>query len=174
MALPLIHTMSRNISGRAIEAGRYADLRIHGMWSNMNPQQNWSTVKHAYAEPLHGHHSWEAQGLPVLFTFSSTCYYFGESLIDKLGKDTPPIGLIHTAFGGSRIEEWVDNATLKTCSNVSGQPIAASSATGRFHKTNVLPYLDTTVKGWVWCESARNPPPHHVKSGRFLISCPRV
>ena len=30
------------------------------------------------------------------FRFSSTCYYFGESLTEQLGPDAPPIGLIHT------------------------------------------------------------------------------
>ena len=50
----------------------------------MNPQQNWTRVKDALQDS-------------VLFTFSATCYYFGESLIDKLGADAPPIGLIHTA-----------------------------------------------------------------------------
>jgi hypothetical protein len=30
MALPLIHTVSRNISAAAIASGKYANLRIHG------------------------------------------------------------------------------------------------------------------------------------------------
>ncbi len=147
MALPLAHTMSRNISGEAISAGKYANLRIHGMAGNMNPQQNWSTVKDAYDRLTTGK---KGAGQHSLFTYSSTCYYFGESLIDKLGADAPPIGLIHTAWGGSRIESWVDNATLVTCSNSTGQPIPTGQGTANFHKERVVPYLDSSIKGWVW------------------------
>eukprot|EP01048_Picozoa_sp_COSAG05_P004996 COSAG05_NODE_286_length_12159_cov_63.200249_5_plen_295_part_00 len=147
MALPLLHTMSRNISADAIRAGKYKNLRIHGMAGNMNPYQNWSTVSDALAKRTTGK---KGAGKPVLFTFSSTCYYFGESLIDRLGADAPPIGLIHTAWGGSRIEAWVDNATLVTCSNSTAQPIPAGSGTATFHQERVLPYLDSSIKGWVW------------------------
>jgi hypothetical protein len=145
MALPLIHTISRNSSRAAILAGKYADLRIHGMVGNMNPQQNWTTV-HAAAVAAQ-----TPSDPPDLFSFSATCYYFGESLIDKLGEDAPPIGLIHTAWGGSRIESWLDNTTLGTCSNSSGQPIPTSTKRGLFHEERVVPYLDSTIKGWVWC-----------------------
>lgn len=77
--------------------------------------------------------------------FSSTCYYFGESLTDALGADAPPIGLIHTAWGGSMIEQWLDNASIATCGNVSKSP-----ANQMFHDQLVLPYVDTTIKGFVW------------------------
>jgi sialate O-acetylesterase len=147
MALPLGHTMSRNISADAIRAGKYKNLRIHGMSGNMNPYQNWSTVSDAVAKLTTGK---KGAGIPVLFTFSSTCYYFGESLIDKLGDNAPPIGLIHTAWGGSRIEAWVDNKTLATCTNSTGQPIPASAGTAKFHEERVIPYLDSSIKGWVW------------------------
>lgn len=73
-----------------------------------------------------------------------------QSLIDRLGADAPPIGLIHTAWGGSRIEAWVDNSSLATCSNSTGQPVPASPGTAMFHQQRVLPYLDSSIKGFVW------------------------
>jgi sialate O-acetylesterase len=109
----------------------------------MNPQQNWTTVKAAATQP-------DGKDASDLFSYSATCYYFGESLIDKLGPSAPPIGLIHTAWGGSRIESWVDNETLATCANSSGLPIPASEKRGLFHQERVLPYLDSSIKGWVW------------------------
>ena len=78
------------------------------------------------------------------------CCWAEQSLVDRLGADAPPVGLIHTAWGGSRIEAWVDNATLATCSNSTGQPVPASSGTAMFHKERVVPYLDSSIKGWVW------------------------
>jgi hypothetical protein len=37
--LPLVHSYTRNITRDAILAGKYANIRIHGMKGNMNPFQ---------------------------------------------------------------------------------------------------------------------------------------
>lgn len=55
------------------------------------------------------------------------------------------VGLIHTAFGGSSIEQWLSNETIATCSQA-----AQSSSNQMWHDARVLPYIGTTVKGWVW------------------------
>jgi hypothetical protein len=77
MALPLLHTMSRNISRDEIKAGKYGNIRIHGISGNMNPDQPWSTLAAALETAAQSDAS-------KLMAFSSTCYYFGESLTDKL------------------------------------------------------------------------------------------
>ena len=41
-----------------------------------------------------------------LMGMSATCIEFGRSLLDQLGEDAPPIGLIASAVGGTRIESW--------------------------------------------------------------------
>jgi hypothetical protein len=45
MALPLVHSYTRNITRDAILAGKYANIRIHGMKGNMNPFQPVVTLK---------------------------------------------------------------------------------------------------------------------------------
>lgn len=47
MALPMVHTLTRNITRDAILAGNYSTLRLHGIKGNMNPFQPWATVKQA-------------------------------------------------------------------------------------------------------------------------------
>ena len=131
MALPLEHTISRNISEAAIKAGKYSNMRIYGISGNMNPTMNWTTPS-------------AAVDAKTFFQFSSTCWYFGESLVDRLGDDMP-VGLIHTAWGGSTIEQWLDNETIATCSNAT-----LSKANGEWHETRVLPFSTMTIKGWVW------------------------
>ena len=87
-----------------------------------------------------------------LMGFSSTCYYFGESLSDELAKGgapPPPIGLVHTAWGGSTIEQWLTNETIASCKNAS-----ISGSNQEWHDQRVMPYIGMTVKGWVWCESS--------------------
>eukprot|EP00658_Telonema_sp_P-2_P024268 TRINITY_DN19753_c0_g1_i3.p1 TRINITY_DN19753_c0_g1~~TRINITY_DN19753_c0_g1_i3.p1 ORF type:complete len:493 (-),score=82.52 TRINITY_DN19753_c0_g1_i3:240-1718(-) len=141
MALPLLHTLSRNKSRDAILAGRYSTMRIFGMSGNMNPNQAWSSLKDAVTTDPDPDKS-------LFMGFSSTCYYFGESLVDTLiaaGQPVPPIGLIHTAWGGSTIEQWLDNSTIVSCSNVSISP-----ANGEWHESRVLPFISMTLKGFVW------------------------
>lgn len=139
-ALPMVHTLSRNKSAAAIKSGSYANLRIYGISGNMNPDMPWTTLKAALE-------SNPDQDSSLFMQFSSTCYYFGESLTEELAKSgpAPPIGLIHTAWGGSTIEQWLDNRTIATCANTS-----ISAANGEWHETRVMPYIDMTVKGWVW------------------------
>lgn len=56
-----------------------------------------------------------------------------------------PLGLVSTAIGGSMIEEWVPNTTIDNCKNVS---IAGHNQ--MLYDEKVLPYLEMTVKGWLW------------------------
>ena len=144
MALPLVHTLTRNTSRDAILAGKYGNLRIHGISGNMNPTQPWTTLRDALATDAADPDN------SMMMQFSSTCYYFGESLSDELAKSSadgaaPPIGLINTAFGGSTIEQWLDASTMATCANASADP-----SDGEWHVQRVLPYVHTTLKGWVW------------------------
>ncbi len=158
MALPLSHTLSRNVSRDAIMKGKYSNIRIHGMAGNMNPAQAWATLKDALADRPTDDGDALLRGKPPcqphcdsdtskLMGFSSTCYYFGESLSDELAKagPPPPIGLVHTAWGGSTIEQWLTNETISTCANAS-----ISAANQEWHDSRVMPYVDMTVKGWVW------------------------
>jgi sialate O-acetylesterase len=141
MALPLLHTFSRNISMDAINAGKYSNIRITGQKQNMNVDQAWSTLAAAVQND-------------TFFHFSSTCYYFGESLTDKLntaggGNGAPPIGLIHTAYGGSMIEAWTTKEATAAC-------VGTAQPSQVLWDTSVVPYLDTTVKGWVWYQGENN------------------
>ena len=137
MALPVLHTFSRNKSRDALQSGRGPNIRITGLKGNMNKDQLWTSAADACIGEL----------CTDLFMFSSTCWYFGESLADKLGKEAPPIGLIHTAWGGSMIEQWTTDNVSATC---KGMSLPKAGFTQVFFDTRVKPYLDTTLKGWVW------------------------
>lgn len=138
MALPLAHTMSRNISRDAILKGKYSNIRIHGLSGNMNPTQPWSTLKDAIATNPDSDRS-------LFGGFSSTCYYFGEALSDRLGEDAPHIGLVHTAWGGSTVEQWLTNDSIATCANAS-----ISDSNQKWHDARVMPYVGMTLKGFLW------------------------
>ena len=154
--LPLEHTNHRNTSMNAALAGHYTNIRIHGMHSNMNPAQPWSTVKAAIAAKS-------------FFSFSSTCYYFGESLTDALGSEAPPLGLIHTAQGGTTIEQWLRNSTTMQCRDTY-------TPSGVLHYERVVPYLGMAIKGWVWFQGEQDSGDFHGNSAQgfgYGSSCAR-
>ena len=143
MALPLLHTYSRNITVAAIHAGKYNNIRIHGLNGNMNPTQPWSTLPQALAQRIGPDNSSDSS---AFIRFSATCFYFAQELTDKLGgKRAPPIGLVHTAWGGSTIEQWLSNKTIATC-----QSARITSKNQEYHDSRVLPYINMSLKGFVW------------------------
>ena len=158
MALPLLHTFHRNISRAAALAGTF-NIRINGLKGNMNADQPWISNAGAAVAGTGTEQS------NALFQFSSTCYYFAESLLEEMelsrkssesSSNTsaavpplPPIGLIHTAWGGSQIEAWLAPGARAQCAGTAG----AAGSGGSLWRSAAAPYLDTTLKGFLWCTS---------------------
>ena len=85
---------------------------------------------------------------------SATCYYYGESLTDELGNGAPPIGLVHTAYGGSTIEQWLTPEIVLSCSNSTAN--CTSAGCGEWWEQRVVPFAGMTVKGWTWYQGENN------------------
>ena len=113
MALPFEHTYARNATIAKIKHGgfdRLADIRITGLKGNMNIDQPWITLTAAVGGSAKENGTMPSYGDILLDKFSSTCIYFGMSLATARAgaKLAPtPLGLIHTAWGGSMIEQWL-------------------------------------------------------------------
>ena len=88
-----------------------------------------------------------------------------------------PIGIVDTAIGGQRIEEFMPNGTdagIHLCSQRTGENLPQWD--GPLYGKQVLPYIDMTVKGFLWCTLAvptlrfsrllcsRRPHPHSIAS----------
>ena len=138
MALPLQNTLSRNLSLAAIAGGKYHNIRVQQLRGNMNPDTPWTPIAQAAASP----------NASVFLAFSGTCYYFGQALTDALGAAAPPIGLVHVAWGGSTIQQWVSNDTLNA--NVCANHSSGQGNDGGWWESRVLPYRSMTLKGWIW------------------------
>jgi len=152
MALPMLHSYSRNISRDSILSGHYSNIRIHGLLGNMNPFQPWATLKDALARTSTGSDAGNNSDTSSFMHFSASCYYFGESLSDHLaakstaaGTEATPIGLIHTAWGGSTIEQWLSRDAIATCGGAAVSPVNSE-----WHESRVLPYVGMSVKGFTW------------------------
>jgi hypothetical protein len=84
MALPVANTFSRFESEAAIKSGKYANVRIKQMSTNMNPAIPWTNLSSA-VNTIIAAGGWGGANTSELFHFSSTCWYFGQSLADELG-----------------------------------------------------------------------------------------
>ncbi|MEL7237606.1 MAG: sialate O-acetylesterase, partial [Planctomycetota bacterium] len=71
------------------------------------------TVPHAYtaAPDDTAGGSWQRATPETVAGFSAVAYYFGKTLREQIGDDTP-IGLIESAFGGTPIESWLPREAL--------------------------------------------------------------
>lgn len=111
--------------------------------------------------------TWEEASPATTPNFSATAYYFGRMLNSTLNV---PVGLIHSSWGGSRIEAWMDADMLKEIPEkkipqkkeditiVNGTPTVLFNGM-------VKPVLGYGIRGAIWYqgESNRGEPELYVK-----------
>ena len=109
------YTFNRNITYQSIMDGQYSNIRYITMnrfdTSNVtfvlppmdkHPVNQWQAVRPEIANISLG---WS------LDKFSAPCWYFAQSLVDLYGLKDVNLGLIDTAVGGTKIEQWIQNKT---------------------------------------------------------------
>ena len=182
MALETYFTYSADALKAEIAAGKYSGLR-HFMYGSMGDhfeslepqyvtswnslsagaQYTWHNVSSSASLPSRIPGSRRGQIEHSPFTqFSATCMYFGVELIDEraaAGLESVPIGLIQSAIGGSQIESWMSNETLRQCKDQSLSGGAASlpdgSDSGQLYYGMVAPFVNYSVAGWLWYQGEK-------------------
>lgn len=129
--------------------------------NSLNPnirvfQPGWNPVS---SVPLRDFTSgrWVAARPTSTPTFSATAYFFARKLQEKLGI---PIGLLINSRGGSKIEAWMDSATL-----ASVRPVVVPSTLDwqtahvtdfQLYNTFLYPFIGYTIKGAIWSQGESN------------------
>ncbi|MDR1780984.1 MAG: sialate O-acetylesterase [Tannerella sp.] len=110
---------------------------------------------------------WEVAGPQTTPGFTATGYYFGRLLNKTLNV---PVGLIHTSWGGSRIEAWMTPESLKDIPEkaipVTEADIKINNGTPTvLYNGMIHPILGYGIRGAIWYqgESNRNEPDLYVK-----------
>jgi hypothetical protein len=165
--LPVLHTYWRNETARNITLGKYSNLRLMAGGSGSTVRKASAAKEPATGIPwpapyggVNGTNTWmtAAQAAPdgcvdagtcPLFAMGGTCWYFAQGLAD-LGVTTP-IGIADTAIGGQRIEEFILNRSTSVCGSI-GTGVWNGQLTGQ----QVVPFMDMTLKGWVWYQGENN------------------
>lgn len=152
MALETYFTFSADTLQAEIRGGKYAQLR-HFMFGSMGDHYEalapqWVTSQNSLSAGANykWHNVTASASVPSLDAatkqhsawaqFSATCMYYGAELIDARraqGLPDVPIGLIQSAIGGSQIESWMSNETLRECKNLSLTGGAVPEDSGRLY-----------------------------------------
>ncbi|MDR2382291.1 MAG: sialate O-acetylesterase [Prevotellaceae bacterium] len=111
--------------------------------------------------------TWEIANAQTVPDFTATGYFFGRLLNQALDV---PVGLIHTSWGGSRIEAWMTPESLK---DIPEKPIPATDADIKvqngaptvLYNGMIKPLVGYGIRGAIWYqgESNKDEPDLYVK-----------
>lgn len=126
--------------------------------SKNNNIRLFQTEKKASVEPLDNvNGQWHIAAPSTVQNFSATAYFFAAKLENILNV---PIGLIHTSWGGSKIEAWMD---MKSLSNFKSIKIPSSVPKKGKHQAPTLlynamihPFAGYGMKGIIWYQGESN------------------
>jgi sialate O-acetylesterase len=91
--------------------------------------------------------------------FSAAAYYFGRELVRELGV---PVGLIHSSFGGTRIEGWIPaeafraNPALRGLEKIPYDSWVPGVQATELYQSRVVPYVPFAVRGFLWYQGEAN------------------
>lgn len=102
--------------------------------------------------------SWKAAEPEAVSNFSATAYFFGKLLYEQLHV---PVGLVNISYGGSPVEAFMDENTLKAFPEIK---VPAKTDTAKLNNkiATVLyngmlkPFLGFTIKGCIWYQGESN------------------
>ncbi|MDR2039328.1 MAG: sialate O-acetylesterase [Bacteroidales bacterium] len=111
--------------------------------------------------------SWKVADIQTVPDFSATAYFFGRMINQALDV---PVGLIHTSWGGSRIEAWMPPEALKDIPEkkipVTDEDIKINNGTATVLYNGMLhPFIGYGIRGAIWYqgESNKDEPALYVK-----------
>jgi sialate O-acetylesterase len=100
---------------------------------------------------------WMQSSPETATNFSAVAYFFGQQLQEILDV---PVGLIHTSWGGSAVEAWMSNESLREFQTIDLEKVDISE------KPNIIPtvlfnamihpIIPYTIKGSLWYQGENN------------------
>ncbi len=91
--------------------------------------------------------------------FSAAAYYFGRDLQRQLGV---PVGLIHSSYGGTRIEAWMPPGAFASDPKLRRLPLEKYDAylpgvqATELYASMVAPYVPFALRGFLWYQGETN------------------
>ena len=144
----------KGFAGQPINGSNDAVLK------SKNPNIRLFNVKKSFSEtPLDSVVGiWEEANPTSVSNFSAVAYFYGKILHENL---QVPIGLINSSFGGTRVEAWSEETSLKTKQIELGieekkvVTLEKNSPSGLFNAM-ISPLIPYTIKGVIWYQGESN------------------
>lgn len=105
--------------------------------------------------------SWQLSSMESAPEFSASAYHFAVSLSHAL---QIPVGIICSAYGGSKVESWMSREQLEAYPDVSLNRDTIEAFTPGYHRPMLMynamlkPLQHYTIKGFLWYQGESNVP----------------
>lgn len=101
---------------------------------------------------------WEIPSPTTSVLMSAAAYYFAQSLTEALDV---PVGIVSTSWGGSKIEAWMDPASLTAMgydvAKINANPkIQQRAKCGLLYNGLIAPVAGYTARGFAWYQGEAN------------------
>lgn len=100
---------------------------------------------------------WQQASPDNVLDFSAVAYFFGEQLQKILDV---PVGMIHTSWGGSKVEAWISNEAISKHQKVNLDNVDISNRTNHIptalYNAMINPLIPYTIKGALWYQGESN------------------
>ncbi len=101
---------------------------------------------------------WELPAPETALRMSAAAYFFARALTGALDV---PVGIVSTSWGGSKIEAWMDSASLARLgydvAKINADPaIEARAKCGLLYNGLIAPIAGFTARGFVWYQGESN------------------
>jgi sialate O-acetylesterase len=117
---------------------------------------------------------WKSCDPTSLAAFSAVGYYFGREIHQQL---KVPIGLIQSAWGGTRIEPWTPGDAyaavpgfkddLAKVADATKPPMIDGAAPGKLYRSMILPMIPFGIRGVIWYQGESNIIPSNDSGPRY-------
>ncbi len=101
--------------------------------------------------------NWKSASPATTGNFSAVAYFFAKKINALLGI---PIGIIHSSWGASKIESWMDSSTLASFKEVKiDEKVSIKDANithTMLNNTMLHPFVGYTIKGMLWYQGESN------------------
>lgn len=106
---------------------------------------------------LAGYTGWQPASPDNIKDFSAIAYFFGQQLQEILDV---PVGMIHTSWGGSRVEPWISKEVMSTFQEVNLDEVDVTRRTNQIptvlFNSMIHPIIPYTIKGALWYQGESN------------------
>ncbi len=114
--------------------------------------------------------TWQMPDIETAPDFSATAWFFAKSLSHAL---QVPVGIVCSAYGGSKVESWMNHAQLEQYPDINLNPDSIAAIEPDYYRPMLMyngmlkPLENYTVKGIIWYQGCSNVGNHDTYAGRL-------